>query len=269
MNATKGFYVRHFILSLLIVHTSLAGFAGPQRKVASTANAEQSAIQDFAKDFPNKKMKVSELLKKLENKVPTNYLDALKEKAKPVQNESLEFEVLGGNKVVFKAQGNEAVVEVVSLGEGRFKINNRAATLDFKQKPEFILEDIEALLPRKDARHPLMILFMPEAEAFWGWVLGIGIAGLGLYMYNNNNCEKYRNYANQCTLIMNNNVSTANFAGLYYDIRKHDDGWFNLSMGCSTEKATVRACRTYLEGRLNGSSTTLQNDVPGLIRGTK
>lgn len=265
---TKGIYVRHILLSFLIVHTSLFSFAG--RKTASApANAEVGAVQDFTKAFPNKKIKISDLIKRLEGRVPENYIDALKEKAKPVQNETLEFDLLGGNKVVFKAQGNEAVVEVLSLEEGRFKVNNRTTTIDFKLKPEFLLQDIDALFPQKTSMNPIMLLFLPQAEAFWGWVLGLGVAAFGLYMYNSSNCEKYKNYANQCTLIMNNQVANANFAGLYYDLRKHDSSWLNLSLGCSSEKATVRACQTYLEGRLNGTSSTLQNDTPGLIRGTR
>lgn len=259
--------MRHILLAFLIVHTSLISFAN--RKVASTATPEASAVQDFTKAFPNKKVKISDLIKRLEKKVPENYIEALREKAKPVQNETLEFEMLGGNKVVFKAQGNEAVVEVLSLAEGRFKVNNRTTTIDFKLKPEYLLEDINALFPQKTAMNPIMLLFLPQAEAFWGWVLGIGVAAFGLYMYNSSNCETYKNYAAQCTMIMNNNVTTANFAGLYYDIRKHDSSWLNLSLGCSSEKATVRSCQTYLEGRLNGTSSTLQQDRPGLIRGTR
>lgn len=266
---TKGFYVRHILLSFLIVHTSLFGYAGTGgRKIASTTSPEAGAVQDFTKAFPSKKIKLSELIKRLEKKVPENYIEALREKAKPVQNETLEFEQLGGNKIVFKSQGNEAVVEVLSLDEGRFKVNNRATTIDFKLKPEFLLQDIEALFPQKTAMNPILLLFLPQAEAFWGWVLGIGVAAFGLYMYNSSNCEKYKNYAAQCTMIMNNSVANANFAGLYYDLRKHDSSWFNLSLGCSSEKATVRACQTYLEGRLNGTSATSQ-DTPGLIRGTR
>lgn len=259
--------MRHIILSFLILHTAFASFAsGPNRKVASTATDEVKAVEDFTKAFPSKKMKISELMKKLEGKIPENYLEMLKEKTKSLQNESLEFDTLGTNKVVFKAQGNEAVVEVLNLAEGQFKVNNKVTTLDFKTKPEYLMMDVEAMFPKQGARHPIMVLFLPEAEAFWGILLGVAVVGGLAYMYNNSNCEKYKNYATQCSFVQGNNVSNAGLAQLYYNIRSHDSGWFNLSLGCSSEKATVRSCQSYLETRLNGGTGAAQ-DTPGLIRG--
>jgi len=264
--------VRHILFSMLMVHASLASVttmanaSGPIRRAASTTSEEVQAVQGFAKAFPHKKIKVSDLIKKLEGQVPANYIEMMREKAKPVMNETLEFEALSGNKVVFKAQGNEAVVEVLNLEEGKFKVNNKTATLDFRLKPEFLWSDVDSLFKKQDARHPLMILFLPEAEAFWGWVLGIGVVGLGLYMYNRSNCEKYRQYANSCTIAMNT-TSNVGLVDLYNNILKHDSSWLNLSMGCSSEKASVRMCMSTLKSRLEGTAPAA--DVPGLIRGTR
>lgn len=255
-------------MSILILHSSLV-WAGPRaqaRQIASVSpnSPEITAVQKLAAEFSEKKYKVSEFLKKLEGKIPTEYMDLLKKKSKSERNESFEFEILGPTKFVLRAEGNETIFEVINLDEGQFKVNNRLTTLDFSQKPEQLWKDMETLFPKtKGARHPFLMLFLPEAQAFWEWIALIGAVGVGLYMYNKSTCDKYRNYADQCNFVVSNPDSNVGVPELYANIKSLQDKWFNLSLGCSSQKADVATCATYLQNRLSGTA----NDTPGMIKG--
>lgn len=258
------------LFSLLILHASLVSFSVPAlakntRKVASTAIAP-TGLQDFAQTFPSQKVKVSELLKNLEGKVQPNYLEVMRENTKPVMNEVLDFEVMNGNKIVFKAQGNEAIFEIVNLNEGQFKINNKSVTLDFKSNPDQLWKDISGLLPQKTAASPVMMMLLPKAHAFWGWALVAGLFGVGLYMYNKSNCSDFEKLDARCRSAQSGNQSNEALGALLTDVRKANDGWLNIAWGCSTVKSAVKSCQSYLESKLYSNPPVVQ-DVPGLIRG--
>lgn len=252
--------MRLFWISVLVMHQGLA-WAGPAKPTrhasTTTTSAEVMAVQKANVVFPKKKMKISEFLKNLEGKIPANYLEQLKEKGKPILNESMEFENLGGAKFALRANGSEALIEVLSFADGKFKINNRTATIDFKLKPALLWEDVQKLLVKQTAMNPVMLILMPEAQAFfegfWPIAIGVGVVGIVGWLYNSHNCDKYKNFEAACSA-----SSTCVTKQLWVDMTNHDTGWLNLAMGCDAEKSLARSCfagKIICEGNGAGASS--------------
>lgn len=261
-----------FLATLILIHSF--AWAG-----APTTPAKLFAVKpatSFAAAFPEKKMSTQDFLNKLEGQIPKDSLELLKNKWKPVLGEKFEYEVLGSNKIVFRAGGNETLFEVLDLMNGKFKINNKVVNLDYAAAPDVIWDDIQKLFEKKTSSHPFLHLFLPEAHAFldFGLILGGVVLAAGLYMYNSSNCDNYKSLSYQCDSIKSSPTSwtPANRGALYGNI-VNQDHWWKFGIGCSDYKDNVRSCQGYLTCLNTGATscsyggTTPAADTPGLIKG--
>lgn len=229
---------------------------GPAQVMSPTNTLETRSVNEI-KNLFSKTMTAKDLLKKIDNKIPTHTQQFLMQKSSPVSNETFTIEKFGSNEFLVKTDSMLALVAVEDLEQGRFQINRKSVQIDIKAPADQIWRTLSQQLNIKEKVTLFEALFLEQAQAmnFMGLLLGVAIIGVIAYMYNQSNCSQYESYASQCDLAQAN-PGAVDGSNLYYQARTFDSSWTNLSMGCSDAKEKVRSCIPALSNRLNSNSST-------------
>jgi hypothetical protein len=234
---------------------------GPAQ-VMEPESTKESRAMDELRPFYSKAVSGSDLLGKIQGKIPENLNAFLKGKLSFVKNESFSIEKMGQKEFLVKTNSMMAHIYIDDLDQGRFQINRQTVNLDFKANPEVLWKKLNLALniQEKTSLFELLLLERAHAFGFAGLLLGLAVVGLIGYMYNQSNCSQYDSFASQCALAQSGSQAV-NTADLYYEARSFDSSWSTLALGCSSSKEQVRACIPRLSNQINttrSSSLTVQ-----------
>lgn len=194
--------ISKLILSLSLIFTSSAGASQNDSPSPNTEKFAPVAVSRFLAIYKNSR-NFDDLLKQVEGKTTPADMVFLKKYTHDFKGSLPEVQRESAKVLIFSKDGLRVPVEIVSLEERTFKINQHLINFAELKTAQEHVEAIQNLFPRQAAFHrPVLLnLMVPEAQAFLPILIGAitaGITAYELYTSNSYYCNEILEAANGC-----------------------------------------------------------------------